>query len=943
MMSAVDDNIDHYKNNNHLASSHPHLGLNKFLQRSDSLRSSGERSDDLGSVSSENKRVSFNNDVKIKRIPNQQKSKLVNNSLIRNSSSEVVENFAKIVLEAPPQNPAAIEAETRQILQQLQGIECSVSPSPDVFQQKKLNNNMRGVSTIEAIEDTTKTDNRLYGLHALNNLDIAVNGKEVNSMPSYHEIRRRGSSTNSSDENSLSRPPASKRPNNFETPPKPPRKAPSASPPSVRRGMTSTHYAQPAISGLNNSDMEYDSRSFRKRLAEATTTAEDSAIASGGDADDSTVTSSYTSRFIRKSPPRQLASSRLSPSRSCLTDTEILRSPSEVLYAVSDKHRHNNNEHLAHSSSQTSHENHHQQQPPQRPQYTKNYPSVMTSSSRPRSAYNYSSREDLVSNDESYISKSSRHRSTSENHRYRPQTTSSRPYPPKSSRSLDRLQHDNQHNDMLDMLEANKENTFKTRIQVISPDNRQHMVQNGLGHGGHKDPRKPYKTTINTATDNILYRGNSTDNVNSYYYGASGEGGGHYKVPRSKPVLRNGYQQHQDHRLQAQQKQPQSQFASTRLVKNMQERGRYERDRDGRAMHIVRNRNYSGHSTSPDRDVSPERSYNNRQPRPPPRSYSHMSAHRSPSTSPSRPPRSRSSPTREIHHQQIQQPPTVVRRMSSRRVGEPADRSPSVRTNSRIGGRSDHVVLSNGGHHRDRSVENNAATNTINGRRSATGGDDRLSRFTEYRGEDIMMPHAQDPSGQPRMATVAERERGQSLPPGATIENMRDFYKSSQYKSMYQLPPSPNRPAPVLDRGPEQSRIVTMARPRVSPSAGPRVSISEGDVTDEGRPLPGPPEKMPRHHRRPASSTALRTSSAKRQAPSPPMAPSTGKGLVVRRVVSSDGRRMINSNVQQPPAARRIVVGRRTSMDNGLDSSFSESEGFNGEADPVSPSKKPNL
>ena len=36
------------------------------------------------------------------------------------------------------------------------------------------------------------SSNPLYGLHALNNLDIAVNGKEVNSMPSYREIRRRG-------------------------------------------------------------------------------------------------------------------------------------------------------------------------------------------------------------------------------------------------------------------------------------------------------------------------------------------------------------------------------------------------------------------------------------------------------------------------------------------------------------------------------------------------------------------------------------------------------------------------------------------------------------------------------------------------------------------------------------------------------------------------------
>ena len=224
-------------------------------------------------------------------------------------------------------------------------------------------------------------------------------------------------------------------------------------------------------------------------------------------------------------------------------------------------------------------------------------------------------------------------------------------------------------------------------------------------------------------------------------------------------------------------------------------------------------------------------------------------------------------------------------------------------------------------------------------------GEDRLSKFVEYRGEDIIMPHAQDPSQQARKPTLSERERGQSLPPGATMENMRDFYKSSQYKSMYQLPPSPTRPAPVLERGQRGSRM--------SPSAGPRVSISEGDVTDENN-RPGatngisapPPEKIPRHHRRPVSASALRPSSVKRQAPSPPVAPSTGKGLVVRRVVSSDGRAssassrvgppVVNSNVQKAPSMRRIVVGnRRSSVDNGLDSSFSESEGFNGETDQV--------
>lgn len=146
---------------------------------------------------------------------------------------------------------------------------------------------------------------------------------------------------------------------------------------------------------------------------------------------------------------------------------------------------------------------------------------------RPRSSYTYSSREDLASNDEVYT-----RRSTSENHRYKPKSYANY----HNSRSLDRLQHHP------DDYEANKENTFKTRIQVISPD-RQHMIQNGTAAGGQN--RKPYKTTINTATDNILYRGNSSDNLSYYHYG---ENGSHYKIPKSnRPIATknmNAYEHH---------------------------------------------------------------------------------------------------------------------------------------------------------------------------------------------------------------------------------------------------------------------------------------------------------------------------------------------------------------------------------------------------------------
>lgn len=226
--------------------------------------------------SSVDKRVSFNNDVRIKRIPQNQ---------IKTSCSET-----KVVHQAI--DPEKVESETQLLLKQLEGIECSVSTS----------------------EQGSK-DNRLYGLHALNNLDIAVNGKEVNSMPSYQEIRR----------NSIAH-----SEQKLETPPKPPRK-------------NMTHYAQPAVSGLHSdlesisSEAKYHRRkTLMQQQAEALNN-DDSAIASGGDADDSTVTSSYTSRFQRRPSPQRRE--KMSPSRSCMTDSEILRSPTEVLYAVSEKHK----------------------------------------------------------------------------------------------------------------------------------------------------------------------------------------------------------------------------------------------------------------------------------------------------------------------------------------------------------------------------------------------------------------------------------------------------------------------------------------------------------------------------------------------------------------------------------------------------------------------------
>ena len=384
-MSVVDESEDISNPHYFPAKNLKNLNLQQLLQRSDSLRSSGSGS---GSITSESKRVSFNNDVKVKRIP-------VKSKLATTNNGNEVAAVTKVTREAVP--PEEVEAETEAILKRLEGIECQVSNFPP-----KVPN---ALAATEPEDAKRKADNRLYGLHALNNLDIAVNGKEVNSMLSYQEIRKRDLSSssnnvnnNSSDSTSSSlQPPASK------IPAKPPRRT---SP--VNRGYM-THYATPAVIQSDLESVSSDLKYHRKRFGGlGQETAEDSAIASGGDADDSTVTSSYTSRFIRKSPPRQLVTNRMSPSRTCLTDTEILRSPSEVLYAVSDKYRHQNNELLTNTSSQTDN------RPP--PRYV--------SSSRPRSAYNYSSREDLASHDGHHEVASHHHgggnysrRSTSENHR----------------------------------------------------------------------------------------------------------------------------------------------------------------------------------------------------------------------------------------------------------------------------------------------------------------------------------------------------------------------------------------------------------------------------------------------------------------------------------------------------------------------------------------------
>ena len=303
--------------------------------------------------------------------------------------------------------------------------------------------------------------NPLYGLHALNNLDIAVNGKEVNSMPSYRDIRRRGlDGSGGSDDNSSTALDRYDTPsttfdrfdtNTLPPPPKPPRKAPSTSPPSLRRSQAMmTHYARPATVSSPTSQLD-QMMSSRKRFNDSNN--DDSAIASGGDgggtddASGSNPSYRFPSHLRHRSSPPRLAS----PSRTCMTDTEILRSPTEVLYAVSDKRKirgaENPNTRSVSASVQT-----------MRSELRQN-PAAGYFAKNPNRPSRNSSREDLLlTDDASYVSNG--RRSASLQHQVEQQQQQRRGqsyngFGQHTARSLERF---------LDG--DDKENAFKTRIQV---------------------------------------------------------------------------------------------------------------------------------------------------------------------------------------------------------------------------------------------------------------------------------------------------------------------------------------------------------------------------------------------------------------------------------------------------------------------------------------------
>nr|XP_040569531.1 uncharacterized protein LOC121118989 [Lepeophtheirus salmonis] len=531
-----------------------------------------------------------------------------------------------------------------------------------------------------------------------------------------------------------------------------------------------------------------------------------------------------------------------SPTRTYFTDTEILRSPTEVLYAVSDKNPDDDESNIVHSSSQT----------------------LQSELMKRRDSHPH-----LYKRDPHYDSYSHSKR---------------KGINPLMSQSLDSY------------IEEDKENSYKTRIHVISSPEKQGNGTNG---------RKPYKTTINTATDNIHYK------QEAGYYDANG----HYKVPRNKPLYNTRHQPTDSdssarYYISRRGGNPgdanNNNFASTRLVKHI-ETSRSDRDREGREISRRNGRTYSGCSTSPDREGS-----NERYSRPKPvRSYSNLTYHslhhhkdRSPSSSPTRPYRSKSSQNRDER--------------------------------------------SKGGYYRPSSKNQiNGSSTTLERHRKPHPvppegqGDERLSKFTEYRGDEEYSNYDSVTSSTRRRSSVVAhnnkyneelvaRERGQSLPPGATIDSMEDFYKSNQYKSMYTLPPSPNRPAPILDRvsGNPNGTINRKERSKN------RIDMDE-IYTDDSTKISRPKLKDPNL-----------------QDLSPPKQHhySNGAKIQIKRGTSpldsrdesvvSNGRRVtsVDRNGHHHPSRRAAYSNRRRqSVDGTLDSSYSESDGMIGDNDQNSP------
>ena len=605
----------------------------------------------------------------------------------------------------------------------------------------------------------------------------------------------------------------------------------------------------------------------------------------------------------------------MSPGR--LTDSENLRSPSEVLYAVADSG--GGGHHY-----RTPNMDHHHESNLMNRNRLNNDRGVQTSSDLRKPPRNISRASREPSREDLFASQNSLNR--------KPNNL--------MSRSLERYK---------DYKENNNNNTvnYKARVKVKQPVDRSVSPSRFSSVTAPPNPnagRKPFKTTINTATDNIEYRVDDPrmrSKSGGHYRRPQSSGppieSEHYKVPRgcATPVeylqkRYNGGGNGTDSEASSYRHYPQMGTQMSRYNSRLNKDGGaytlsrsvprdpHHRERSLRKAEAEQrsraSRAYSNCSTSPDRDTSPRPQERYQKPRhhiqqhPPVRSYSHGNQpkyeqhSRSPSHSPARPPRSRASPSRELTS-------GVSRRISNSQR--------PLSSNGRL--------IERGGIQRIHNDIRNDNSKDVNG-----AANDRMAKFTEYRGQDIndrhnnlinknseMNNNGSKHSSRRSSVHMADQEannnnvkgdRGQSLPPGANIDSIRDFYQSSQYKSMYALPPSPSRPAPVLERAPSSNNLRSGQHPQGRSS---RVSISEGELTDEAgmrRASSNPRYQQPQR--------PVRRVSTKRPAPSPPgtvMRPS-GTSTLNRRVVSSDRLNSKASDSDQPGGPVRRVV----SSDRGL-------------------------
>jgi hypothetical protein len=673
----------------------------------------------------------------------------------------------------------------------------------------------------------------------------------------------------------------------------------------------------------------------------------------------SAVTSIYSSRVgsHRPPPPPLSSSARISPSRTYATDTELLRSPTEVLYAVSDHHQHlhRSGDRSVHSASS------------QTPQ-----------SQLQRHGRFGGRRPDGV------------HRSHHMDHHRSPYAR-----------------------------EDNKENAYKARIQVTSPDSSVAGDPMTANHSTRKPYRTTINTANDNIVQHrpasydaasSRSRGQQQQQLyqkNQTYRRPESE---HYKVPRSRtpveynrhgqPMARNNTVTDSDHSSVyyngAGERSLRGVRGSTgdprRSIRGQDDLR--EHDREGRVIsgrRFDRRRTYSGASTSPDRELSPARGYYSRPaaagsrashaPGPGPSSRSHSVLNRSPSSSPSRPPgRTRSSPGRDLLA-------SVVRRVTNRGVERHPSRASSQRSPHRPAPSGGDGYVRRGNDHGGSSGRLRASTvgggggggggsggggGGVGGRRhrepQVDNSEERFARFTEYRADDDSdgpPPHVRPAAAAaalrrgtsnagayrghygPTSDSAEERERGRSLPPGATIDSMGDFYRSSQFKSMYALPPSPSRPAPVLDRAPSASTLVRRSQqqyrgmsdredtPKDTARRRPDAPRPPARRPSSKRPAPSPPGRPPAvsHHQRVVSSD--------REDNRPRFGRQHSGEL--RRVASSDRGDLGPSNQGPPrrPSQRHnnnnnsinnsSSINKRPNGSGGdaaLDSSFSESEGF---------------